>query len=189
MLFFIISMLMTIHAVNELNTTFSTTIFYIESIRQIIYAQFYVNFVFYVYSHVYMINDVENIGISYGFGIYFIAATAVLLFFGAVAGSLNTFFKIIGGFSFIMLLIVIAFEKIKEFSLKLFNFVSPITVTCLWLFILTPFTQLMPFASLYADQTNIGSFIYTCILISVVLLILLVGILTFIFNKFIDKYE
>jgi hypothetical protein len=49
--------------------------------------------------------------------------------------------------------------------------------------------EIIPFASLYADQNNFGIFIYICIVGTVILLIVLVGVLTLVFNQLIDKYE
>ena len=52
-----------------------------------------------------------------------------------------------------------------------------------------PFVVVIPFASILADQTEFGQFIYACIIGTVVLLVLLVGVLTLIFNKLLGKYE
>lgn len=48
---------------------------------------------------------------------------------------------------------------------------------------------MIPFISLFVDQTSFGNFIYGCILGSVILLILMVGVLTLVFNRLIDKFE
>lgn len=48
---------------------------------------------------------------------------------------------------------------------------------------------MIPFISLFVDQTYFGNFIYGCILGSVILLILMVGVLTLVFNRLIDKFE
>jgi hypothetical protein len=62
-------------------------------------------------------------------------------------------------------------------------------VAALWIFIMFPYAVMIPFISIYIDQTKFGTFIYGCILATVVLLILMVGILTLVFNTLIDKYE
>jgi hypothetical protein len=66
---------------------------------------------------------------------------------------------------------------------------SPIIVIAFWLFIIFPYVVMIPFISIFVDQTRFGVFVYGCILATVVLLVLMVGILTLIFNKLIDKYE
>lgn len=48
---------------------------------------------------------------------------------------------------------------------------------------------LIPFTSIYVNQNSFGTFVYGCILGTVVLIIFMVGILTLIFNRLIDKYE
>ena len=62
-------------------------------------------------------------------------------------------------------------------------------MVALWVFIVLPYVVIIPFGSIFADQSNFGIYIYSCILGTVVLLILLVGILTLVFNRLIDKYE
>ncbi len=69
------------------------------------------------------------------------------------------------------------------------GFILPIMIIVLWTFIIFPYVVLIPFISIYVDQTKFGTFVYGCILATIVLLILLVGVLTFLFNKLIDKYE
>jgi hypothetical protein len=100
-----------------------------------------------------------------------------------------TTFKVMGGFSILMIIMVFALESIREAANKIFGFISTIIVISLWLFIVLPYVEIIPFASLFADQNNFGKFIFGCILGTVVLLIFLVGILTLIFNRFIDKFE
>lgn len=109
------------------------------------------------------------------------------------AGFISTFgsttFKFIGGFSVLMILILLALDSIREVAQKIFGFISTIMVISLWTFMILPYVEIIPFASLFADQSNFGQFIFGCILGTVVLLIFLVGILTLIFNRFIDKFE
>ena len=96
--------------------------------------------------------------------------------------------KIMGGFSLIMVFIVIAFEALKSFAKNMFGFISSIIAIVIWIFIVFPYVVLIPFVSIYVDQTKFGTFVYGCILGTIVLLILLVGILTLLFNRLIDKY-
>lgn len=49
--------------------------------------------------------------------------------------------------------------------------------------------MLIPTASIYVDQTNFGTFIYYCILGSVALMIVLVGVISMIFNILMNKFE
>ena len=106
-----------------------------------------------------------------------------------MAGVGSTTFKVMGGFSMVMIALSLALEAIRESAQKIFGFTSTIIVICLWIFIILPYVELIPFASLFADQSNFGKFIFGCILGTVILLIFLVGILTLIFNRFIDKFE
>ena len=62
-------------------------------------------------------------------------------------------------------------------------------IITLWLFIIFPYVVMIPFVSIFVDQTRFGSFVYACILASVVLLIVMVGVLSLVFNKLLDKYS
>lgn len=138
MIFFLGSELMTIYAVNELNTTFASTTFYSSIIHQVIYCQFYINLIFYIYSHMYLANP-EGRFIKYLFVTYFVITSVVFLTMGYLVDSGSTALKIVGGFSLLMILIVISLEVIKSAAQKIFSFVSAIIVISLWLFIIFPF--------------------------------------------------
>jgi hypothetical protein len=101
----------------------------------------------------------------------------------------GTYFKIVGGFNILMILVVIALESIKSVAVQIFGFVSSIIVISLWIFIIIPYVEIIPYVSIYVDQNKFGNFIYACILGSIILLVVLVGILTLVFNRLIDKYE
>jgi hypothetical protein len=187
MLFFLISELMTIHAVNQLNTTFASTVFYSSIINQVIYSQFYLIFIFYIYSHSYLASTSDIV--AYFFIPFFILTTILFLFVGYYYATGSTSFRIIGGFSFVMIFIVIALEAVKKVAINIIGFVSSITIVALWVMIIFPYVVLIPFVSIFVDQTAFGTYVYACILTTVVLLVLMVGILTLVFNRLIDKYE
>ncbi len=126
---------------------------------------------------------------KYGFLTLFILLAGGCLTSGYLLSFGSTTFKIIGGFNLLMVLISLALDSVKSSAEKIFGFVSSIIVISLWIFIIIPYVELIPFASLYVDQTKFGTYIYGCILGSIVLLIFLVGVLTLVFNKLIDKYE
>lgn len=54
--------------------------------------------------------------------------------------------------------------------------------------IVLPYVVVIPTASIYVDQSKFGSFIYQCILASALLLIVLVGIISMIFNILMNKF-
>lgn len=56
MVFFIVSELLSVHAVNILRVDFASTTFYSSSIDQVIYSQFSNILLFYLYSHAYLAN-------------------------------------------------------------------------------------------------------------------------------------
>lgn len=180
--------MLSIHAVNQLNTTFANTTFYSSIINEVIYAQFSIIFLFYCYTHVFLVNPQDSIA-KYGFLALFILLAGGCLAFGFLLPLGSTTFKIIGGFNLLMVLISLALDSVKSSAEKIFGFVSSIIVISLWIFIIIPYVELIPFASLYVDQAKFGTYVYGCILGSIVLLIFLVGVLTLVFNKLIDKYE
>ena len=97
-------------------------------------------------------------------------------------------FRVLGGFSLVMLLISYGFKYIKESSPKIVPFLAPILVISLWLTMIIPYVVIIPSLSIYVDQTKFGSFIYNCILASVMLLIILVGVVSMIFNILMNKF-
>lgn len=177
---------MTIHAINQLNTTFANTTFYSSSIKQVIYSQFYTVLIFYIYSHSFLATKSDTV--KYFFLPYFLLTSILFIFAGYALNTGTTTLKIIGGFSFIMVFIVMAFDALKSFAQNMLYFITPIISILIWIFIVFPYVVLIPFVSIYVDQTKFGTFVYGCILGTVVLLILLVGILTLVFNRLIDKY-
>ena len=187
LIFFVISEVLSIHAVNLLRVDYATKVFYSESIKDIIYSQFAIIFMFYIYSHFYLaVRNGEYLRIFF-FAVFAIVGLFCLVFgFFVTTGS--TTLKIIGGFSVAMLFVLAAVEVIKVLAEKIFSFVSPIMICAVWIFIVLPYAELIPFISIFVDQDTFGIFIYACILGSIVLLILLVGILTLVFNRLIDKY-
>lgn len=177
---------MTVHAINKLNTTYSNTTFYSGVIHQVIYSQFYLVLIFYIFGHTYMASTGEFT--KYFFIPYFFS-TSILFFVVSFYSSSSTMWKIMGGFSLVMVLIDLALQAIKSYGKNIFGFISSIIVAALWIFIIFPYVVMIPFISIFVDQTRFGNFVYGCILATVVLLIFLVGILTLVFNKLIDKYE
>ena len=142
---------------------------------------------FYIYSHCYLaVEDGEYL--RYFFFIGFLVISLGTLITGFIVTSGSTALKVVGGFSVVMMFVVVAIEVIKVIAAKIFGFVSSIIVCALWIFIIIPYVEIIPFTSLYADQTDFGIFIYICILGSIILLIFLVGVLTLVFNRLIDKY-
>ncbi len=99
----------------------------------------------------------------------------------------NTF-RIFGGFCVVMFFIAMGFEYVKDSNKKIIPFVVPILVISLWITVIIPYVIGIPTASIYTDQTEFGLFIYNCILASALLLIILVGIISMIFNILMNKF-
>ena len=177
---------MTVHAINKLNTTYADTTFYSGTINQVIYSQFYLVLIFYIFSHIYLASTAEYA--KYFFILYFLLTSILFVVFSFYSSS-STMWKIMGGFSLVMILIDLALQAIKSHAKSIFGFISSIIVAVLWIFIIFPYVVMIPFISIFVDQNRFGNFVYGCILATVVLLIFLVGILTLVFNKLIDKYE
>jgi hypothetical protein len=116
----------------------TTTIFFSSTINQVIYAQFPIIFLFYIYIHTYMAT-----GPNSNIHVIFIALFAVIgigfVIYSYFSSFLSDTFRIIGGFSLIMILICIALAVIKRMSEKINNFVSPIISISLWIFIIIPY--------------------------------------------------
>ena len=88
-----------------------------------------------------------------------------------------------------MFVIAIGFEYIKDSNKKIIAFITPVLVISLWITVVIPYVIGIPTASIYIDQNKFGLFIYNCILASALLLIVLVGIVSMIFNILMNKFE
>jgi hypothetical protein len=64
----------------------------------------------------------------------------------------NTF-RIFGGFCFVMFVIAIGFEYVKDSNKKIIPFVAPVLVISLWLTIVIPYVITIPTASIYVNQS------------------------------------
>jgi len=58
---------------------------------------------------------------------------------GFISNLWSTTFKFIGGFSALMILVLLALDRIREGAQKIFGFVSTIIVISMWLFIILPY--------------------------------------------------
>jgi hypothetical protein len=106
MILFLISEIMTVHAINMLNTQFSNTTFYSGVIHQVIYSQFYLVLIFYIFGHAYMASSGEFA--KYFFIPYFFSTSILFFVVSFYSSSASTMWKIMGGFSLVMVLIDLA---------------------------------------------------------------------------------
>lgn len=79
LVFFIVSELLSIHAVNMLRTEFSSTAFYSSSINQIIYSQFSNILIFYLYTHTYLTNPEGNVARNLYLALFILIAIGTLV--------------------------------------------------------------------------------------------------------------
>jgi hypothetical protein len=113
--FFIFSECLSIHAVNLLRVDFAATVFYSSSISQIIYAQFAIILMFYLYTHCYLaVRDSQYL--KFLFVAIFLAVALLCLVLGFLISVGTTTFKCVGGFAVAMLVILVALEVIKSWA-------------------------------------------------------------------------
>lgn len=106
LIFFLVSELMAIHATNDLKTTFANSTLYSSIINQVIYSQAYIALIFYIYSHSYLASTSDLV--PYFFVPYFVLTAILFIFSGLYFTTISSTLKIIGGFSLVMALVVIA---------------------------------------------------------------------------------
>lgn len=137
--FFVVSELLSIHAVNLLNTSLSGTVFYSPSIRKLIYSQFSNILLFYLFTHCYMAYP-EGYTVRNIFLVVFLTASiSTLALAFKLEGAAETTLKIVGGFSMVMVVVLVGLEAIRGAGEKIFGFISSVIVVSLWVFIVLPY--------------------------------------------------
>jgi hypothetical protein len=83
----------------------------------------------------------------------------------------------------------IGLHIIKGNNKNIINFLSGILVILIWIFLIIPYAIVLPITSIYISSSQFGIFIYSCILATTLLLILLVSIMSIVFNILMNKFE
>lgn len=186
-LFYLVSNTISFYSLNQLIYTYSQSYFFSGIIYELTYAQFVILLVFMIYCNYFMTTNND----SWDFWMlatWFIVGL-VFVILSYVLSIVPDTFRIFGGFCLAMFVIAIGFEYIKDSNKKIIPFVAPVLTISLWIAIIIPFVIAIPTASIYVDQTEFGYFVYDCILVSALLLIIMVGIISMIFNILMNKFE
>lgn len=185
-LLFLVCNTIAFYSINQLINTFSPGDFYSAAIYELTYCQFPILLAFMIYCHYFMSTSNENWD-YWMLLAWFVAGVGCVVVSYAVE-VLQDMFRIFGGFCLVMLLIAVSFEYLKKDNKKILPFLGPVLVLSLWMTIVLPYVISIPTASIYVNQTQFGTFIYNCILASTLLLIMLVGMISMIFNMLINKF-
>lgn len=97
-------------------------------------------------------------------------------------------FRIGGGVSFAIFAIGIGLHVVKRNNKEIMNFVSGILTILIWIFLIIPYAIALPIVSIFVTSDQYGVFVYSCILGTTLLLIVLVSILSIVFNVLMDKF-
>ncbi len=184
---YLVSNTIAFYNLKELTYTFTPSYFFSSIIYEITYAQFIILLLFMIYCNYFMTTNND----SWDFWmltIWFIAGLACVIL-SYILLLVPNMFKIIGGFCLAMFVVAIGFEFIKDSNKKILNFVTPVLSIALWVSAVIPYVVGIPTASIYTDQSWFGYFIYNCILASALLIILIVGVVSLIFNILMNKFE
>lgn len=90
---------------------------------------------------------------------------------------------------FLVLLLAIGLTYLKTSNESIHKFISPISALLIWFLIILPFVECAPIASVLIDQQYFGDFMYYVISGASVLVILVVSIITLIFNALMNRFE
>lgn len=95
-----------------------------------------------------------------------------------------------GIFSIVLACIGFGLYYVKVGSKDIINFISGILIILIWILTIIPYTIVLPTTVLFLDEdSHEGPFIFYCILFTTLLLILIVSILSFVFNVLMNKFE
>lgn len=97
-------------------------------------------------------------------------------------------FRVGGGTSIVIGLVGTALHVVKGNNKDIMNFVSGVLVILIWIFLILPYVMVLPIASIFITDDEKGLFIYGCILGTTLLLILLVSVMSIVFNVLMNKF-
>ena len=174
---------------NELNTTYANVSLTSDSTRYIIYAQFYITFAYFTYAYSYIVFKYHE-----SWNIIVLVALLLVGLFGVIYSYVNEqgiylTFRIAGGFSIAIAGVGVGLHVVKNNNKDIMNFLSGVLIILLWIFLILPYAIALPIATIYIPADQFGEFIYGCILGSTLLLILLVSIMSIVFNILMNKFE
>lgn len=69
------------------------------------------------------------------------------------------------------------------------SFLSGVLVISLWIFLYLPYVIILPIASIFISTDYFGEFVSSCILGTALLMIVLVSVLSIVFNMLMNKFE
>jgi hypothetical protein len=171
---------------NSLLFDYSVSYFFSSSIYEINYSFFAILPLFMVYSHYFIAS--KNTTADIKLMVIWCVVGLFSIIFSFVASIIPMSFRLLGGFCIAMGLITYGFKVLKDSNAIILPFLAPIMIISLWIAIIIPYTIVIPTFSIFIDQSFFGNFIYICILGTVLLLIILVGVISMIFNSLMNKF-
>lgn len=110
--------------------------------------------------------------------------------FGYVSGSgIADGFKIGGGVVLVVAGVAIGLHIVKNNNKDIMNFLSGVLIIIIWIFLFIPYVIALPIISIFIELSKYGEFISGCILGTTLLLIVLVSIMSIVFNILMNKFE
>jgi hypothetical protein len=89
---------------------------------------------------------------------------------------------------FLIMLLAIGLTLLKNSNERIHKFLSPVTILLVWFLIIIPFIELVPIMSVFIDQSLFGNFMYYVISGASLLIILVVSVITLIFNALMNRF-
>ena len=174
---------------NELNNTLANKTLAAPSTKFVIYSQFYIEFAFYVFTFSYVTlkhSSILNIVLLVVLGL---GGAAGLIISYANPVNWGLILKVCSVFSLALALMGGALLIIKKKNREIIDFLSGVLVLLLWIFLIMPFAVAIPIGAVYIPTASFGQYVYYIILSSTVLLILLVSVMSLLFNVLMNKFE
>lgn len=187
---FIVGELATFYIFNELNylSLASTTFTNNNNIRHIISSQFFITFVYFLYSYTYIIvSPTSVVNILFTISLFIGGIVGVSLSYTLTVTFTFTL-RMCGGFCFGLFIFAIAFSIVKDRNQKVVDFLCPVIIVLGWFLLIVPYGIAIPIVSIYYES-EFFLFVYGVILATTVLMIILVSAVSIIFNILMNKFE
>lgn len=168
--------------------------FYSENVRYVVYSQFPMAVFFYLTLQLHIaakpFTEVPS---------YFIVALVGMLvaslalagtsFIPQLAGGPEVIMRLIAITLFVAMLLSIGLTLLKNANNEIHKFLSPVSALLVWFLLVLPFVEVVPIASVFIPQSSFGDFLYYVISGASALVILVVSVITLIFNALMNRFE
>ena len=168
--------------------------FYSSSVKYVILSQFPMALSFYLMLQMHVSNkpftEVPSYFIGLLVGLLLVSiALAGVSFIPDLAGGPEIVLRLAAITLFIIMLLSIGLTLLKNSNEQIHKFLSPVSALLIWFLLVVPFVEMVPIMSVFINQSLFGNFMYYVISGASALVILVVSVITLIFNALMNRFE